>query len=717
MDQLLSASNPVLLFAAVILSFLSAFTAVDLLNTLRTTEGNKKFLFYGSSFSMGISIWTMNFFGILALDETGVITYNSSVTILSVVLGVALSAMGFMAVSGKTITLRNVLYCSLLMTMSVLSNYIIGMYALNHSLNYNPGWLLVTTLFIFILFTASFMLLFYAAHRKKGSQLWLKPVSTMIITFANAAGHLFLKQAMPVETNIENVNQLVNDTQFVLYLVFFVTIIVLSGLIGSSTLKNKVLARSDRYLTDIRYALDQSSIVAITDHKGTITYANDKFAEISKYSQSELIGKNHSLLNSGFHSKGFFKDLWDTIQSGETWKGEICNRAKDGSLYWVNTTIVPFMRRGRPYQYIAIRTDITRQKEGEKELLDLFREVRDIHYALDESAIVVFTDPDGVITKVNQRFCDITKYERQELIGKKHAMVNSGYHSAQFFEDMWKQITSGHVWRGEVRNKAKDGSHYWVDATIVPFMDAAGEVEQFISIRYDITERKETEERLHRQDKLAAIGQLAAGVAHEIRNPLTSMKGYAEFLEMEETDEDRREYLAIILDEIDRVDHIVEEFLMLAKPQTVHLKRENMIPLMEEVISLFELEGRKQNISFTLKANPPELYANCDKNRLKQVLVNFVKNAMEAMPDGGLIELEAGMADGEIKLSIRDQGSGITEEKLKKLGQPFFTTKKNGNGLGLMVSFKIIESHHGRVLADSVPGKGTVFSILLPAEK
>ncbi|HLO11644.1 MAG TPA: ATP-binding protein, partial [Pseudoneobacillus sp.] len=344
------------------------------------------------------------------------------------------------------------------------------------------------------------------------------------------------------------------------------------------------------------------------------------------------------------------------------------------------------------------------------------KEINDIKFALDQSSIVAFTDAKGIITSVNDKFCEISKYSREEIMGKDHNILNSGYHSKDFFKNLWRTIGEGRVWKGEIRNKAKDGTYYWVDTTIVPFLNEHGKPYQYLAIRNDITERKKTEEVLHRQDKLAAVGQLAAGVAHEIRNPLTSMKGYAEFLQLDEKDPERMEFLNIILDEIERVNTIVEDFMVLAKPKAVELEEKNVVPVIKNVVSLLEFEARKKNVHLSFDCNQEIIQIECDENRLKQVFLNFIKNGIEAMPNGGDLHVKTIIHENNVQISIQDSGVGIPKEKLKKLGEPFFTTKKNGNGLGLMVSFKIIESHNGKVFVESEPNKGTTFNILLPAK-
>lgn len=242
-----------------------------------------------------------------------------------------------------------------------------------------------------------------------------------------------------------------------------------------TTAKADALQLSLKEALDYKYALEQSCIVAITDQKGIISYANDNFCKISKYSKEELIGKDHRIINSGYHSKEFIRNLWVTIAGGEIWRGEIKNKAKDGTHYWVDTTIIPFLNEEKkPYQYVAIRADITARKETEQHLEKSLKEISDYKYAIDESSIVAITDQKGIIKHVNNNFCKISRYSAEELIGQDHRIINSGHHSKDFIRVLWITIANGKIWRGELKNKAKDGSHYWVDTTIVPFLNEAG---------------------------------------------------------------------------------------------------------------------------------------------------------------------------------------------------------------------------------------------------
>jgi PAS domain S-box-containing protein len=266
--------------------------------------------------------------------------------------------------------------------------------------------------------------------------------------------------------------------------------------ITDRTLAQEQNAKTLRELNDLKAALDEHAIVAVTDSKGKITYVNDKFCAISKYARAELLGQDHRIINSGYHPKQFIRAIWETIGSGRVWKGEIKNKAKDGTFYWVDTTIVPYLGEdGKPIQYIAIRADITERKVAAEHVAEALRELNDLKAAIDEHAIVAITDSRGKITYVNDKFCEISKYRREELLGRDHRIINSGYHPKQFIRAIWETITSGRVWKGEIRNKAKDGSFYWVDTTIVPYLDSSGKPKQYIAIRADISDRKRADEQ------------------------------------------------------------------------------------------------------------------------------------------------------------------------------------------------------------------------------
>ena len=717
MLEILHLFNPMLIFVAMVLTFIASYTGLDLFSLTRSSERNKGFLFLGGTFSLGVGIWIMNFIGMVAININASVTYNIPLTVLSLVFGITFTGMAFYCVVDKKLKFRQLLFGSFFMTIAVLSIHVTGMYAMKMNIAFNPILFTVSTFLIFGSFVFTYWMLFYSRSLSWLNEIWLMPISALLITGAIIEGYLLLLRASFPLSSQGNAHHASSPGSYLIYLVFFVSILILSGLIGSRTITGKMLAVSNTNLSDIKSALDESSIVTISDSNGKITYVNDKFVEISKYEKHEIIGKTHNLLNSGYHSKEFFKELWDTLKNGEIWRGELCNRSKEGKLYWVETTIVPFLNKeGIPYQFISIRSDITALKTTEEHLKETLKEVSDIKFALYQSSIVAFTDEKGIITNVNDRFCEISKYSRNEIIGQTHSLLNSGYHSKEFFQDLWKTIGYGEVWKGEIKNKAKDGTLYWVDTTIVPFLNENGKPYQYLAIRNDITERKKNEEIMHRQDKLATVGQLAAGVAHEIRNPLTSMRGYTEFLQLDETNKERQEFLAIILDEINRVNNIVEDFMMLAKPKSVVLEEKNIIPILKNVLSLFEFEARKKNIHIGLEYTSENVMIECDENRLKQVLINFVKNGIDAMPNGGEIKVKTRVINQVVHISIQDTGVGIPPDMLKRIGEPFYTTKKKGNGLGLMVSFHIIESHDGKVDVVSEINKGTTFTIQLPAK-
>lgn len=256
----------------------------------------------------------------------------------------------------------------------------------------------------------------------------------------------------------------------------------------------------------------------------------------------------------------------------------------------------------------------------------------------------------------------------------------------------------------------KEGHIVSIHSQIYPLI-MEGEMVGIFEIVKDITESKRMAERIRESEKLSVAGQLAAGVAHEIRNPLTTIKGFIQLFR----DKIDTRYIDLILVELDRINFIVSEFLVLSKPQAIQFKLTDIKSLIHRVTYFMEAEMNMKNIQITSTFEPDLPLVRSEENQLKQVFVNLFKNAMESMDGGGTIRLDLRADSDLLYIEIRDEGSGMPEHILKRLGEPFYTTKEGGTGLGLMVSKKIIENHGGEISFDSKVDEGTSVVVVLPA--
>ncbi|MET0785705.1 MAG: ATP-binding protein, partial [Paenisporosarcina sp.] len=237
------------------------------------------------------------------------------------------------------------------------------------------------------------------------------------------------------------------------------------------------------------------------------------------------------------------------------------------------------------------------------------------------------------------------------------------------------------------------------------------QTEHIIVVGRDITEKRKAEELLAKSEKLTVVGELAAGVAHEIRNPLTSIRGLFQLLQQGII---KQEFFEIILDEFNRIEDIIKEFLNLAKPQEIQLKKSDLEKVLKEVETLLESEAHLQNVQIFHQVEPNISPVWCDTNQIKQVFINLIKNSIEAIPNGGYVNIQAIQEGPDILIKIIDNGVGIDEERLKKLGEPFFSNKEKGTGLGLMLCFRIISQHKGTITFTSGINQGTTVEVRLP---
>lgn len=240
-----------------------------------------------------------------------------------------------------------------------------------------------------------------------------------------------------------------------------------------------------------------------------------------------------------------------------------------------------------------------------------------------------------------------------------------------------------------------------------------GECPYFFNVTRDITERRQNEELLRKTEKLTIIGELAASIAHEIRNPLTSLKGFIQFLQPALSENSL--YTDVMLSELDRINFIVSELLVLAKPQNLDMKPMLLHGIIENVIELLQPELSSRNIIISTNFTNPPVTINSVENQLKQAFFNIIKNSLEAISANGEIGIQTKLlSDNEVLIRLSDNGCGISQELLPRLGEPFYTTKEKGTGLGLLVSNKIIKDHQGSINITSEIKKGTIVDITLP---
>ncbi|WP_425388945.1 PAS domain-containing sensor histidine kinase [Cytobacillus solani] len=451
-------------------------------------------------------------------------------------------------------------------------------------------------------------------------------------------------------------------------------------------------------LVDLKYALDASTIVAFTDQRGIITYVNEKFCEVSKYSAEELIGKDHRIINSGYHSKEFMKELWQTIGNGEVWRGEVKNKAKDGSYYWVDTTIVPFLNeKGKPFKYLAIRNEITEYKQVVEELKKSVNELSDLKFALDASSIVAITDQKGTIHYVNDQFCRISKYSRDELIGRDHRIINSGYHPKRFFADLWRTIASGRVWKGEIKNRAKDGTYYWVDTTIVPFLDEYRRPYQYLAIRHEITKRKKVEEEL--QLMMAKIINVQEDERRRLSRELHDGIGQNLYSHLITINRLQSEFNHLLLDQMqEEATEIIEELRDLSwalRPSV--LDDLGLIPAIRSYLVRFS-DHSHINVHFDCYLN-----TRLSENKeitiyriIQEALTNIRKYADTEEATVTIREME-----DEVRVMIEDKGKG-------------FDILEVSRGVGLFSMEERAKAVQGSITIQSIKDRGTKIILDVP---
>lgn len=493
-------------------------------------------------------------------------------------------------------------------------------------------------------------------------------------------------------------------------------------LVDTQLLPEEALQRSQKELADIKFALDESAIVAITDQRGIINYVNDKFCEISKYSRDELLGQDHRIINSAYHPKEFIRELWTTIASGKVWRGEIRNRAKDGSYYWVDTTIVPFLNaEGKPYQYVAIRSDITERKRAEER-------IREQAALLDQAQdAILVRDLDLNILFWNKGAEKIYGWSAEEVVGTKNVFKEL----PGPFDAARKAVVSNGEWHGEFHQTRRDGAEITVESRWTLVRDEKDQPNSILVINTDITEKKRMEAQFLRAQRMESIGTLAGGIAHDLNNVLSPILMAIDMLQLRTTDEASKKWLDVLRTNAERGGDMVRQVLSFARG--VEGERLALQPkhLIKEIVKILR-ETLPKSIDITFQI-PNDLWIiSADATQMHQVLMNLCVNARDAMPEGGSISIKAANTFVDqnyarmhleakpgrfVLITVSDTGPGMSPEIQQRIFEPFFTTKEmtKGTGLGLSTALTIVKSHGGFINVYSELHKGSQFTLYLPA--
>jgi PAS domain S-box-containing protein len=384
--------------------------------------------------------------------------------------------------------------------------------------------------------------------------------------------------------------------------------------------------------------------------------------------------------------------------------------------------------------------------ERSAQLESINKDIADYKFALDESSIVAVTDEKGTIQHVNRNFCRISKYTKEELIGQDHRIVSSGHHPKAYIRGLWNTIASGHIWKGEMKNKAKDGTIYWVDTTIVPFLNEEGKPYKYLAIRSDITKRKLAEERilklneeleskvvartlelassLEREQAMSGMkSRFVSMASHEFRTPLTTIMSSLSLVETyssPEQEDKRKKHTERIKSSVRNLTGILNDFLSLEKLE------QGKVEIVPEEIDLCEFANEiQEEVNGMLKTHQRisltctgDKIVTIDKKILKNVMLNLLSNAIKYSGENKEIRIVAEVTPEQIAFSVTDQGIGIPAEDQKNIFTTFYrahnTNNIQGTGLGLNIVKRYVELLNGTISFVSVPGEGTTFSVTIP---
>ncbi|MBR7887784.1 response regulator [Marinomonas sp. A79] len=551
---------------------------------------------------------------------------------------------------------------------------------------------------------------------------------------ANVLFYQSQKEVDKLEKNVEEKRADYNTLQiwlsiFIVGIVFLISFRILRQL-QTSQYRLQELAKNLEFQ---KFALDQHAIVSATDIDGAIVYANDKFCEITGYSRSELLGKNHSIFKSGEHPDSYYKELWDTVAASKVWRGELKNRNKDGTFSWLSATIVPLLdHAGKPFQYFAIRTDVTSRKEMEGTIQENNRFLQNLTNTMGEGVYAV--NKDGNCIYINPKALELVEYQAEDVFGQNmHDLIHQHDKEGQFvFGDHCPIVKSMREHKQYVSEDewfhTKSGRGFPVSVTAVPIIND-GKFDGYVAVFQDISLRKEIEEdlqdaKIQAEEANRSKSHFLANMSHEIRTPMNAIIGMSYLALQSNLNDKQRNYVDKINRSAESLLRIINDILDLSKVEAGKLELEKseffIYELFTDLASVTSIKAEEKGLEllFDIDSQIPNWLIG-DPTRLNQVLLNLCNNAIKFTEKGEIIVSVQVVSSSdnavELKFSIKDTGIGVTEEQKQSLFMPFqqadvSTTRKfGGTGLGLSISKRLVALMKGKIWMDSEIHVGSTF--------
>ena len=747
---------------SILMAIFSSFTAFGTSEREYTaTKTSHKIMWnvFGAT-AMGLGIWAMHFIGMLALKLPVAVSYDLSRTLISVIPAIGACSIVLWVMAQDSNSRIQLSFAGLLLGAGIGLMHHIGMSAMkmNAIMSHDMFLIFISILFAVVFATFSLQIQYNATNKVTYQFINKKHVVSSIFMGLSISGmHYMAMLAVDfIPSHTQEIVGIENNTLTLMVGVSILIVLVIAVIIPN-LLRYKqaveqlthLVEREKEGKTRIQVIMDSALDALIQiNSKGEIIGWSYQAEQIFGWKDNEIIGKE--LYKELIPLR--YQDLLQLLEKAKKSKvQEQTALHRDGHEFPIEIGIAS-RKVNDKYEFNAFIRDISERKTLEQkqefsnqQLVTKARQLEFQKNALDAHAIVSITDAQGNITYANQKFCDISGYTTNELMGKNHRLIKSDFHPDSFFEKMWQTISQGEIWHGQIKNISHTGSIYWVQSSIIPFLDKQGNPEQYIAIRTDITyikilEEKQKEdnkalshekyiaerERVTAENANKAKSVFLSNMSHELRTPMHGILSFSNF-GIENSNSESRENIHTYFENIHtcgvRLLNLLNDLLDLSKLEMnkmeLNIKKADLVNLFDSC--QLEQQQRINDFGLTINVNTPSsVTGQFDVVRIGQVITNILSNAIKFSPENSALTITIAKEENVgLSFSLQDQGIGLPDDELEQVFDAFIqssktTSNSGGTGLGLAICKNIIEQHNGKIWAENNPESGAIFKFVIP---